>query len=607
MAPTEGQGIPDYVDGPSEQYDGIARMIRATLAEGQYTDPDKSVLIRAGVKLVHPKTYAGGSDLEEFEVFVAGILRWLKMNCLLGATSTEMQVSYLGTRLTGEAQEWFYRNVERYDREVRDWTLESVIQGLQKRFLHTLTHHHASNKFDTVSQGTKTVQEVLNDLKKYAARMIHPPDVYTFRKRFVAALRESLRNEVLKKGYNAEFSTIEQLYETARMVEEASRYNHGMQRVENATATAASSAKLTAQKTRPQTGQTRASLGRESTTQQMPMARAYSAPKPEQRFAQVKDSSTKPSYRQKPLPRPPEKEISSTSNTCYECGQVGHIRPNCPRLAGKMRSAAIRPDETMDPELDPQDNEVLPPDKEGEGEDEERQEEEPLDEERESPRYPWDIEEEETEDNAVSYRSNAIRIALDDNSATTKMMAARPNTTVTNKTVEPMHSHRSRHQERPNRPHSDNRTLTGYWEINGVKAHCLLDSGSEGVFLSPEFTRATGTKTFALAQPITLQLACIGSRSMINYGANATIKFGRETIEEYFDIANVEHYDAILGTPFLRKMGIVLDFKGPGTIRMGNEVIPIDKVSFKNSNDTGIATSNVASTRRDGGAVPKRE
>ena len=302
MAPTEGQGIPDYVDGPSEQYDGIARMIRATLAEGQYTDPDKSVLIRAGVKLVHPETYAGGSDLEEFEVFVAGILRWLKMNCLLGATSTEMQVSYLGTRLTGEAQEWFYRNVERYDREVRDWTLESVIQGLQKRFLHTLTHHHASNKFDTVSQGTKTVQEVLNDLKKYAARMIHPPDVYTFCKRFVAALRESLRNEVLKKGYNAEFSTIEQLYETARMVEEASRYNHGMRCVENATAMAASSAKLTAQKTRPQTGQTRASLGRESTTQQMPMARAYSAPKPEQRFAQVKDSSTKPSYRQKPLP-----------------------------------------------------------------------------------------------------------------------------------------------------------------------------------------------------------------------------------------------------------------------------------------------------------------
>ena len=97
-----------------------------------------------------------------------------------------------------------------------------VVQGLQRRFLHTLTHHHMSNKFDTVSQGTKIVQEVLNDLKKYAVWMIHPPNVYTFRKQFVLALHDSLHNEVLKKGYNAEFSTINQLYETARMIKEVS-------------------------------------------------------------------------------------------------------------------------------------------------------------------------------------------------------------------------------------------------------------------------------------------------------------------------------------------------------------------------------------------------
>ena len=46
-----------------------------------------------------------------------------------------------------------------------------------------------------------------------------------------------------------------------------------------------------------------------------------------------------------------------------------------------------------------------------------------------------------------------------------------------------MHSHRSRYREQPIRLHSDNCTLAGYWEINSVKAHCLLDSGSEGVLL----------------------------------------------------------------------------------------------------------------------------
>ena len=206
---------PDYVDVPSEQYDAIVHMICAMLAAGQHTDPDKSALIRASIKLDHPETYVGGSDLEEFEVFIAGILRWLKMNCLLGEASIDMQVDYLGTHLTGKAQEWFYRNVEQYDHQVHNWTLETVVQGLQKRFLHTLTHHHMSKMFDMVSQGTKTIQEVLNDLKKYAAQMIHPPDIYMFCKWFVSALHDLLHNEVLKKGYNAEFSTIEQLYGTA--------------------------------------------------------------------------------------------------------------------------------------------------------------------------------------------------------------------------------------------------------------------------------------------------------------------------------------------------------------------------------------------------------
>ena len=112
IALTKGQDIPDYIDAPSEQYNGIAHMIHTALAKGQYTDPDKSVLTRAGVKLDHPETYMGGSDLEEFKVFVAGILRWLKMNCLLGETSPDMQVNYSNTHLTSEVQEWFYRNVE---------------------------------------------------------------------------------------------------------------------------------------------------------------------------------------------------------------------------------------------------------------------------------------------------------------------------------------------------------------------------------------------------------------------------------------------------------------------------------------------------------------
>ena len=101
-----------------------------------------------------------------------------------------------------------------------------------------------------------------------------------------------------------------------------------------------------------------------------------------------------------------------------------------------------------------------------------------------------------------------------------------------------------------------------------------------------------GIKMFALEKPIALQLACIGSRSMINYGTHMTIKIGRKVVKEYFDIMNVEHYNAILGTPFLRKMGIVLDFRSPGMAWIGNEVIPTGKVSLDELKDTdnNIAT-----------------
>ena len=119
-----------------------------------------------------------------------------------------------------------------------------------------------------------------------------------------------------------------------------------------------------------------------------------------------------------------------------------------------------------------------------------------------------------------------------------------------------------------------------------MKAHCLLDSRSKGVLLSLEFMQATGIKTFALEKPIALQLACISSQSMINYGTHVTIKLGHKVVKKYFNIANVEHYNTILGTPFLRKMGIVLDFRRPGMAWIGNEVIPTGKVSFNESKDT---------------------
>ena len=82
-------------------------------------------------------------------------------------------------------------------------------------------------------QGNQTIHELLNDLRKYAGRMIMHPDAYRFRKRFVSALRKLLRQEILKQDLSPERSTIKQLYKASNAIEEATRYHQGTRRMDS--------------------------------------------------------------------------------------------------------------------------------------------------------------------------------------------------------------------------------------------------------------------------------------------------------------------------------------------------------------------------------------
>ena len=97
--------------------------------------------------------------------------------------------------------------------------------------------------------------------------------------------------------------------------------------------------------------------------------------------------------------------------------------------------------------------------------------------------------------------------------------------------------------------------------------------------ISPDYVQATGIPTFKLKSPVRLQLACVGSKSTISYGARSSIVFGNKHIEEYFNVVNINYYDVILGTPFLQRLGITLDFTGQGARRMGMYVVPMNTPS----------------------------
>ncbi len=112
---------------------------------------------------------------------------------------------------------------------------------------------------------------------------------------------------------------------------------------------------------------------------------------------------------------------------------------------------------------------------------------------------------------------------------------------------------RARIGRRPVPRRLDQTCLSFMMKVNGLDALVLMDSGSTGDSMSPEFARVCGAPTFELENPATLQLGCVGSRSRINYGTKVPIQIGNTIVETYLDIVNLDRYDVVLSTPFMRQ------------------------------------------------------
>ena len=104
-------------------------------------------------------------------------------------------------------------------------------------------------------------------------------------------------------------------------------------------------------------------------------------------------------------------------------------------------------------------------------------------------------------------------------------------------------------------------TLTGLIEINGTNTFILFDSSAETNALSPDFVQACQIPLLELPNPLILQKGTKGSWSCIYYGTNVDLNMLGLTTSDYFDIINIEKYDAILGAPWLNTFGALLDFR----------------------------------------------
>ena len=138
------------------------------------------------IKPVPPEKYGGEDDIESFENWLAGVLRWLCVAGVTGESKEQLQVDLCGTTLKGLAADWFHLEVESFDRKVRDWTFTELIVAMYGRFIHEVTAQNATTKFYNAKySNAKGVLAFYNDLERYAGRMVARPDDYTFKRQLL--------------------------------------------------------------------------------------------------------------------------------------------------------------------------------------------------------------------------------------------------------------------------------------------------------------------------------------------------------------------------------------------------------------------------------------
>ena len=114
---------------------------------------------------------------------------------------------------------------------------------------------------------------------------------------------------------------------------------------------------------------------------------------------------------------------------------------------------------------------------------------------------------------------------------------------------------------RPMIPQGMKECLAMLIDIAGYQAWTLWDSGSTTTGITPSFINVAKIKVFLLSNPHILQLGTVGSQAAVNFGTYVHISMYGLLREEYVDVANFDHYDMIIGTPFMCARKVVLDFE----------------------------------------------
>ncbi|EKM81441.1 hypothetical protein AGABI1DRAFT_125827, partial [Agaricus bisporus var. burnettii JB137-S8] len=530
--------------------------------------------------------YKGSERYGELEDFVTTLSINMSLKGLGGSevATDRLRIFTLQYYLTGEAKKYYDRQVVSVNRTKYDWTFESVIHAFYDRFVMSTSMHDAREGLKRIRYQSRTgIQGFYDAIMDKAQCMTVHPDDYSLIETFLEGLPEDMRKELfLNQGLMPEMSKLEDFLSFALAYERDTNYRRPPQQsLRNATPRPNTSPRFT-------TERNNAAPRDHNAGQSKPSGPTYGRSRdcqPERRST-PNASNDRPRNQGSSGPRPQNKggpSGSTPSIKCYSCGgnHYANVCPNKNKRSFVRAAHTVIGDSASIREVNSDDEDVI--------------EDSSVKSERtESEYHPSDSEDEEIETEVIEsdYTDNDDFLALimdgenmevlsdyeSDNEETDDIESSvDTNSSVMAMTEVGKEPKAVRFRKvtlkkgkdkimRPQLPLGQKQCLASMINVKGIEAWTLWDSGSTTSGMSPSFANVAGIRVNELVDPHILQLGTVGSRSTVNFGTEVDLEISGKIYPTYLDVANFDRYDMILGTPFMHKHGVLLDFEKSSVI-----------------------------------------